>query len=522
MSKIHLTPEFSYMLVIFLLMSFLAVQYLTSSQSVLSPGNYGRYLDTMWANELIENGFLRAAPFPDYPSLFSNANSYHFNLIPSIFIAVINLVTSIPITKIQMLPLYGIVFFFSTLLVGLALYQKNYLSAIFVILLACFFTYPNNQIIREINRIALSYIVFYYFLYIFLNETRLQDIRFRLLEVFFAIFFIFTYSSNAVSVSLLIMLLYSFRAYRNKNIMSFLLSLLYFIVCIYYYLIISDFLVSGILVLKQISFNDPFSFLFTMFSMPGIWPSELVYIPSYTIFDWFFLIYPFIVLSLLLVLTFIYKFKELLSNRYLGPYMEIYLAIGTFILLIILFNSFAKVYSAGFNYISLFSWLSPLLAAHFLSKYLNKDSYFMLRLLSLAIIFGLGIYGIFNYSLLDPREGEIVSEKEVKAGEWLRWDGLIVSSDFHFLSTYVTINTKKAHHYLPKSDDKFFFYYPDKGALKINHINLFVVTNIMKEKYITHFDGTRTTPSPSLTAALSSSLSKVYINGANDIFYIPY
>lgn len=532
-----------YLLIAALGIFFILLEVWISSGTMLSPDNYGRYLEPLWANDILISGHLRENPFPNEVSLYSNANSYIFNFIPAITIVVINLATGIGINKIQMTPIYGVLFFFSIILVSNALYNRKLTAIIFAILLFCFLTYSNNLIARDMNRIILSYSVFYFFLYSFISSKNRSDIRFRLMQIFFIIFFIFTYSSNSISVILLILILAMFEVFTTKKIEKINIGILYLTICLLYYLILTDFLTSGIVGFKRIFEAKGFTFQYSLFTKPGMWPTEMQYFPIYSWLDWFFLIYPFIINGILLLLAFLARLKEIFRKRIITLYDELLFSILIFILSIIIFNALAVFPTAGLDYIALFSWFSPLLSVYSLDKvyslggglffnsiiprkshksFKNRKSMTKLKIISIILIISLGLAGILNYNTLDQRDAEKVSQKEVAASCWLGKMDLIVTSDLHFISTYVTINGVNAHHFLPMDKDFInqLYYNVNTSNLKSKEIDAFVVTKAMKSSYITHFLGSRTIPNPNLDVELSTDTYKIYDNCEITVFYL--
>lgn len=546
-------PKLNYYLSILLfIILFILLEVLISLGTQLSPGTYGRYLDTLWASQITQTGHITDYPFPITPGLYSNANAYHFNLIPSVIISTFNLITNIDIIKIQMLPIYGFAYIISIILSAYALYKKNIVALIFAILLSCFFLYPINGLSREINRIILSYFIFFFFLYSFIQFEKKKDYRFGILQAFFLIYFIFTYSSIAVSSIFLIALIVLLEALRSKDKIKINLGILYLSVCLFYYLLITDFLTSGIIAIKTITATRGIDLDFSsIFSMGG-WPTPNKYTPQYTIIDRFFLIYPFIMLGIFMLITFLSRLKRYKTTKTLKIYDVIFFSSVIFIPLILLFNTFAILPTSGLDYIALFGWLAPILAVYSLKQIycgeiqfseiikklviklrLTKISLHLpkfnislhkFKVIIIAMIILLGIISIYNYNSLEIRKTEAVSVQEVATASWLGLQNQKITSDFNFLSTYVTINFKNANHYIPLNEKSVnsTYYQFNKSSLQIKDVKIFVITDDMRNHYIFNFEGTRTLPNHQLDIILSNSNEKIYDNGKDIAYYLIY
>lgn len=525
---------------------FLALEIWISSGSELSPGNYGRYLDAIWAEDILLSGHLRNTPFPTDPSLFSNANSYRFNLVPAETIAIVNQLTGFPVTEIQMMPLFGIVFFFSAVLVARAIYRGSTQGAILAVLLTFFLAYTNNGIAAEVSRIVLSYSLFFLFLYSFFRSKDSCRLRYAIMQVLFLLFFILAYSSYSVSLVPMVFVMCVSEVARTKRMKQLYLFGAYSVGVLLYYLIMTDFMAGGIGKFGQV-LSEGFRFSFLL-RTPGIWPTERAYVPIYSWFDWFFLLFPVLVIGILLSLaTFRYSIPNVRKRR-ITNHDELLGSFVVFLLFVVVFNGFFVFATAGLDFIVVFFWLAPVLSVlPLLNRFgescsrkvlpgatstvsglrsVNRYSRNAFRGGNLAaaiivcIILVIGVIGQFNYSALDQREGERVSVAEVQAASWLGGLHLTIVSDLHFTSTYVTIGSINAAHFLPMGVDMIDeLYYDVNVSFMISHgIDAFVVTESMRTHYLTHFIGTRTVPNADLCLMLSAQSNLIFSNGEVDIF----
>src|SRR2546430_12084786 len=143
--------------ILLLMFIFLAAEVAVSKRSLLSTGKYDRYLDPLWAKQIILSGGITHNPFPKGPLLFSNANSYGFNLLPAMSLVVGNFLTGIDVLTLHNSPLFALFFFTSLLLAAHALYGERRTAFLLSLFLGCLFFYVNNAILHKMNRIALSY-----------------------------------------------------------------------------------------------------------------------------------------------------------------------------------------------------------------------------------------------------------------------------------------------------------------------------------------------------------------------------
>lgn len=490
---------------------------------------------------MIQNAHFTSAPFPRVSGLFSNANGYVFNIITPLSLALMSLILGVNVTTIQIMPIYAALFFASVILVSNALYHRKF-AIIVTLLFSCFFLYLLNDLAAEVNRIIFSYSMFFFFLYTFINAETRKSNSYRILQLFFLSIFVFTYSTDAVSLTLFIIVLFALEAYRTRAVSKLTPAILYCLIVIVLYLFLTDFL-KGALTSIVADFSQPIHMNFSFFFSPGVWPGQLVYTPTYGTIDWFFLAYPFVVLATILLLTTSNRLRVLWkAPRTLSMYDEILISFIVFVVGITLSNAVFQIASAGVDYTSLFAWFSPIFVFPIIDglfkrshKHLSlgrslvatDQTKISLKFLAILLIISIGLLGIFNYYRLGVRQGEIVTQQEVVAAAWIgntQARGLVVTSDLHFLSTYVTINGVNATHFLPVEANitllEGLYYNVSKSTLAENGIQLYVVSNNMQNLYITEFVGTRTIPSPNLESILSSlEGDKIYDDGTFAALY---
>ncbi len=546
------------LLLVLAVVLFLCVEFHISSETELSGGNYGRYLDSLWARQIVSSGRIGQNPFPTAPSLFSNANGYAFNLMPAATLALLNILAGFDVLQAQITPLYGVLFLLSVFLAASALYRGRPLMAILTVALSCFFVYTVNQDAREVNRIILFYGLLNLFLYSFIISRTRPSISVKALELFFAVSAIFAYSSSAVSAIVFVGLLSLADAYRTRRPLASGTGMIYGAACLSYYLLVTGFLVGGLAAFKQVLDTRGFSFETWLFTAPGVWPAQLVYVPSYSAVDWFFLLYPFAVLGVLLAVSTYLRIRRWRRERYIEVYDEVLVSFIGFMAFVVIFNSLALFPSAGLDYISIFGLLAPILCVYPFSVFFKRaadddtinstvggerersDSQQVGRRLDVrspflgketiavcvvALALVTGTIGIFHYSDLGPRVGEQVGSAEISAAKWLLGKDVVVSSDLHFVSTYVTLGGTSARHFLPMDANlsaiRAIYYDANTSFLAAKGVTVFVVTRSMESSYITHFVGTRTLPNRELSAEYGAQWNAIYDNGLQTIFSAP-
>jgi hypothetical protein len=495
-----------------------------SNNTLLSAGNYGRYLDIIWSKDIISSGHIRENPFPTYPSLFSNANSYKFNLLPAVIIVELSSVLGVGIYDVQMTPILGIIFFFSVLIIGYELYDKNHLALIVIIILEFFLLYINIQISREINRIVLAYIFFNIFLYVFLKLQNKNNIQYIIIAIFILIVSIFSYSSLAISFIFLLFLLYIFKYFSSGDLKHLNILLIYFIISISYYLIETDFLKGGIINLENSISNSNYFINILQFMNPGVWPSKFAYIPPYSLSESFLLIIPYIILGVIFLFTVFIRLKNIIKSSIITKFDIFLFSTLFFIIGIALFNSLAIIPTSGLDYISLFTWLAPLSCVFLfiILKTRIKPLKFYTIIIILLIV---GILSINNYYTLDQQKAENVTYEETNSASWLanNSDGKIVS-DLHYVSTYVTLFDYDAPHFLPMTNDietiEKTYYDIDINYLQNESVEYYVVSKNMKNNSISTFAGPRIIPNPNSTLILTESCDRIYNNPTFEIYYI--
>jgi hypothetical protein len=201
---------------------------------------------------------------------------------------------------------------------------------------------------------------------------------------------------------------------------------------------------------------------------------------------------------------------------------------------VVTLNSLGLFYTAALDYISIFGWLSPFFAAFPLGIFwLLREKYLfpIKQLISLSIvgILLIGLIGVFNYYSLEHKIAENVLPSEIAASHWLEGKDLVIASDLHFVSTYVTVAGVDARHFLLMDNDisaiRKIYYDVDLKYIKIKStecfvegLNSFVVTKKMENAFISHFIGTRTIPNPRLENILSAKAEKLYDSSYVSIF----
>jgi len=231
------------------------------------------------------------------------------------------------------------------------------------------------------------------------------------------------------------------------------------------------------------------------------------------------------------------------------PYESLLMASMFYVIAVLIANASALLPSAGLDFVAIFGWLAPLLCADPLERFAGyKDATSSLspekknagplvaaeplgrqpirvptKQAILCVVIAslvLGTASVVNYYRLEPRTGEIVGAQEVAAAEWLGRSHFVVVSDLHFLSTYIAIDGGKALHFLPldRGSIESTFYSVNLTFVQSHGANAFVVTGIMESGYISNFDGTRTIANPRLTDEIGSRWSRVYDNGADQIY----
>jgi hypothetical protein len=533
---------------------FIVLQLYFLSGSQLPGGNYDRYLDKIWADQITTTGYITANPFPNYPSLLSNANAYGFNIIPALITAILGDVSGLGSTEVRLIPITGFIFMASVVLLAHALYRGRYVDTILALLLSTFFIYMNLGMAGNLNRIGLSYSIFFFFLYSFIKMSKSESVAFLFMGNLFLLFYIFIYSSNAISIIPFILVLSIFKNPNRMRRKKMLLLTIYVLISFLYYLIIVVFLQGGINQVFGIIESRGFSFKWP-FSSPGIWPGGSVYSPHYSWIDWFFLVYPFLILGVFLLFSIASRIRIWKRINSFTIYDQILIAFIVFYAVSILFNSLAGFATAGFDYIALFGWFVPILAVYgldilFVWQPINEDHEFnsqldsriekrkiVLRVRSLRdtrlvnkvasifiVIFliGLGVIGIFHYGELEPRAGEQVSSNEIQSSIWLEGKGVKVTSDLHFLSTYVAIAGSNASHFIPWDADMIQqeYYKVNFTFMREYGIDTFILTAGMEKYYIANFVGTRTLPNPDLDRLLSANSSCNYDNGEVRMYLI--
>jgi len=535
--------------ILLLLLVFLTTEVVISKRSLLSTGKYDRYLDPLWAQEIIKNGAITNNPFPTGPSLFSNANSYGFNLLPAMSLVVNNLLSGIGVLSLHSSPLFALFYFVSLFLAAHALYGERRATVLLSLFLGCLFFYVNNAILHEMNRIALAYSVFFVFVYAYLKTEARARMQFHLLAVFLLLLFVFTYSSDAVTALVLVFVFIGLEARRSRKHDRFNLVALYFTTCIAYYLIATDFLAAGFRSFKAALEFQGFSIDFSTLFRPSGWPARLQYIPQYSPLDWFLLAYPLAVLGFLFAGSIVKHWKAVRRLRPTTPFESLWIASMFYVVAVLVANASALLPSAGLDFVAIFGWLAPLLCAEPRNRLINfgtlASSPSPLREVDTSLVDGhsasgrqkggparrvvlaavtasliLGSASVVNYYGLQPRTGEVVGAQEVAAANWLGNSKFVVVSDLHFLSTYVAVADGKALHFLPldRGSIESTFYAVNLSFIESHGADAFVVTNIMESDYISHFDGTRTVANPSLGQAIGSQWNRIYDNGADQIY----
>ena len=515
----------------------------------MSQGNYGRYLEAIWANDIIQYEHIRNEPFPTYPSLFSNANGYRFNLLPAITLSTASLITDAAITSLQIMPLYGFAFFFSVVLVAHAIYRSRQQEILMAVVLSFFFLYPNNGIASEVNRIVLSYSIFFLFIYCLVRNNKGGDLRFDALGMMFLLFFIMCYSSNAISAVPFVLAFFLLRYSRTGEKTGLLLLVLYMIITTFYYLVITDFLAGTLLGFSDTLRDEGLQFHF-LFTRPGIWPIESAYTPDYSLMDWFLLALPFAIIAILALLSFSVVKRGQYATRVTDDYLTLVYSFAVFIIFSIVFNGFMAFPTAGLDYIVLFSWAAPVLSAPGLTVLLSSHkkertpssrprylirvrtdrSHFrarngiaghyrrlvpLLRPMILVVIVGFGIMAIVSNEYLPQRAGERVTTSETVSSYWFGEMNLNITSDLHYTSVYVTLMGESGSHVLPMDEESIesYYYKIDLTLLKSSGVEAYILTRTMETQYISHFVGGRTIPNPELALALSGQCIGVYDNG---------
>lgn len=534
--------------IILLMLIFLTAEVVISKRSEISTGNYDKYLDPLWAKQILQSGRVTNDPFPSAPSLFSNANSYGFNLLPALEIAVDSQVTDVGLLPLHNSPVFALLFFAGLLLAARSLYGPRKVSILPVLFLGCLFFYTNNAIAHEMNRIVLAYSLFYLFLYAYFRADATQRFGFHALAVIFLLVFIFAYSSDAVTALVPVFVFVGFEARRSKERNRVNIAILYGTTCVAYYLVVTNFLAAGIsgfkTALEEQGFNIDFSTLFR----PSGWPSSLQYLPRYSIIDWALLVYPLLVMGFLFAIALFQHRRAIGSLRPDTPYVSLLIAGSVYLLAVLVANASALLPSAGLDITALFGWIAPLVCGDPLDRFLNRNpqpgliesqnrtdepaeprvqvpryqaNTIRARKAAIVVVaFMIGTVSLANYYTLSPRNGEIVTGQDVAASSWLGTADLVVVSDLHFLSTYVAIEGKQALHYLPldRPSIEEVFYRVNLSFVREHGATAFVVTDSMMSDYISHFDGTRTVPNPNLGNAVSAEWNLVYDNGADQVF----
>jgi hypothetical protein len=364
---------------------------------------------------------------------------------------------------------------------------------------------------------------------------------FFLLEIVFIALFIVSYSSNAISLLPFVFTTCMIEYYVRRNRRAWATFSVYAVSSLLYYLVTTTFLSGSILGLMQTLENEGFSLHF-LFGQPGVWPVDQAYVPPYTTGNWLLLVYPMVLLGMLVLSWTIRNFRTIFLVDAGTPYNKFMISFYVFFLFAVIFNAIAVFHTAGLDYIVLFSWLTPVLAVlplarliDFLSSqgsrepimqklsisssaYSRAVSRTRIRYLPwivLLAIFSLGMSSIVNNQTLPQRDAELVPLSEVTAARWLDGKNLVVTSDLHFASTYVTVGGVRANHMIPLSTDGVseFYYEVDLAYISSEGVNAYVVTRAMTDAYITHFIGGRTVPSPTLNLQLSMVSDRVFDNG---------
>ena len=543
---------FNYRLfILLLLIIFLLIRVQGLETTKIAGGDYDRYLDTLWAYEIKKDNYVPKHPFPNSPpSLYSNANGYRFNLIPALIRLFLHLVSDIKIEDTRSLPVLEIFFFLIIYLLARTLYQKRMESVILCLFLYFFFMYIVCTYINGINRIGLFYSYLFLFIYVFLKTTNRSITKLSSVGLIFLLYLIPLYSTSAITISIFLLILYLFHFLEHRRFSQFFVVTIYISACILYYFLIYEFMGHTIIAINNRLENTGLNINLFKFIHLGAWEGKFVYTPHYTIAERFFLVYPYLILGFLLLFALRTSIVTVKRTKKLNSYIILLFSFLLYGLMAFIVNAIIVFPTSGLDVIDIFSFFSPLFAAGMLDGIFLKDRYKeqertmkvsglnryrdvsrissskILQLIFLFLILSLGIYSNFNYMTLETRKEEKVTSDEINACLWLykyQLNDSTVTSDFHMISTYVTLNKFNASHFLPMKDDEMIielYYRVNHTYLHEKKVNYYIVSYDMRHYYIKHFIGTRTVPNPDLDNKLSV-YNKVYDNNQL-IFEITY
>ena len=517
------------LLIVLLLLLFVLIETLLHINTALPFDPYRRYLEPVWATSIIEKGHFSQNQFPDQ-SLFSNANAYSINIIPALTISTLHLITGISILQIENMPVYAVPFLLSLAIAAYIMYKKNKTAMIIAVLLGCFFLFPINYEADSPNRIILCYTFFNLMFYALLNKYIWNSLPGVIVGTFIILFFIITYSTFSVTAIPFVFGFCLLESIRLRKFSNMNIAIIFVIVCLTYYFLISNFLTPAIQGLRASLNNNNIEFVLPIFrSWANIWPVDIAYIsPSRSYFSLFFSMYAIVSIAILIMITVFFRIKQIAKNRQLTSFDNFWLAFC----LIVLFAFLAaplKIETAGLGIQNIISIFGSILSVYIVVEIFLwlKRKQFKIYILNCVIVVVIiaGIFGIFyNYYSDEQIKARQISNQEIQMSYWLGSSNLVVCSDFNFLSAYLAVNGPKALHFLPMGTTYVneIYYEADVPTMRSLGIQAFVITRQMKHDLLGQFIGAATRSVPELESILSSKLNiqKIFASGENTIFVV--
>jgi len=515
------------LLIVLLLLLFVLIAIFLHINTALPFDPYRRYLEPVWATSIIERGHFSQNQFPNQ-SLFSNANAYSINIIPALTISTLHLITGISILQIENMPIYAVPFLLSLAIAAYIMYKKNKIAVIIAILFGCFFLFPVNYEADSPNRIILCYTFFNLMFYALLNKNLWNSLPGVIAGTFIILFFIFTYSTFSITAIPFVFCFCLLESIRLRKFSNMNIAIIFVIVCLTYYFLISNFLTPALQDLRA-SINN-IEFVLPIFrNWANIWPADITYIsPPQSYFSLFFSMYAIVSIAILIMITIFFRIKQIAKNRQLTSFDSFWLAFCLVVLFAVLVAPL-KIETAGLgiqNLICIFGSIIAVYSVVEIFLWLKRKqfkTYIFNCLVVMTIISG--IFGIFyNYYHNEQIQALQVSNQEIQMIRWLGSSNLVVCSDFNFLSAYLAVNGPKSLQFLPMDTTYVneIYYEADVPTMRSLGIQAFVITQQMKQDLVGQVIGAPTRSVPELEAILSSKLNvqKIFASGENTIFVI--